>query len=147
VVFAHELGHHVHRHLLKLLGLHALASVIMFALIYLVLGPFSGPDPTLVRDAVQRLPLMALVISLFTFFWRPISNAVSRHFEVQCDAYALDRTRAPEHFARAFELLAEQNLADPSPPRWVVWLYYAHPPIHERIAMARTSMPPIPDTR
>jgi STE24 endopeptidase len=137
VVFAHELGHHVHRHVPKTLFCHSLASVVLFALVYLVLNPFSGPDSDLVQQAVMRLPLMALVLSVFTFCLKPVFCAVSRHFEVQSDKYALARTGNPEHFATAFEILAEQNLADPDPPRWVVWLYYDHPPIHQRIALAR----------
>jgi STE24 endopeptidase len=137
VVFAHELGHHVYRHVPKTLFYHSLASVVLFALVYLVLNPFSGPDSDLVRQAVMKLPLMALVLTVFTFGLKPFLFAVSRYFEVQADKYALARTGNPEHFARAFEILAEQNLADPDPPRWVVWLYYDHPPIHQRIALAR----------
>ncbi len=137
VVFAHELGHHVHRHVQKTLFCHSLASVVLFALLYLVLNPVSGSSPDLVQEAVRRLPVMALMLSVFTFCLKPLLYAVSRHFEVQSDKYALARTGDPEHFARAFEILAEQNLADPDPPRWVVWLYYDHPPIHQRIALAR----------
>jgi STE24 endopeptidase len=139
VVFAHELGHHVYRHVHKTLFFHSLASVVLFALIYLVLHPFAGPDPDLVQEAVVRLPVMALVLSVFTFFLKPVFGAISRYFEVQSDKYALARTADPEHFATAFEILAEQNLADPDPPRWVVWLYYDHPPIHQRIALARAA--------
>jgi len=141
VVYAHELGHHVFRHFRKTLLLHALSSIAFFALIYLVLSPYAGANPDHVTSAVERLPLMALVLSLFTFFWKPVIYAVSRYFETQCDKYALSRTQAPEQFATAFEALAEQNLADPAPPRWVVLLYYDHPPIHERIALARQARP------
>jgi len=34
VVYAHELGHHVHRHFLKLLILHGLSSIVLFGLLY-----------------------------------------------------------------------------------------------------------------
>jgi STE24 endopeptidase len=140
VVYAHELGHHVHHHFRKNLTLLALASVALFALIYVVLGSFSGSDPETVSAGIGKLPLMGLVLSLFSFFFQPIINAVSRYFERQADRYALKRTQAPEHFITAFETLAEQNLADPAPARWVVLMYYDHPPIHERIAMAKKEM-------
>ncbi|MFA5864969.1 MAG: M48 family metalloprotease [Phycisphaerae bacterium] len=136
VVYAHELGHHVFRHFHKMLFLHALSSIVFFALIYLILNPYAGATWNYVQ-AIEKIPLVALVVSLFTFFWKPILYAFSRHFEIQCDRYALSRTGSPENFVAAFEILAEQNLADPDPPRWVVWLYYDHPPIHERIAMAK----------
>jgi hypothetical protein len=32
--------------------------------------------------------------------------------------------------------LANQNLAEADPPRWVVWLLYSHPPIRERVDAA-----------
>jgi STE24 endopeptidase len=136
VVYAHELGHHIHRHFYKNLTLHALFSVLLLALIYLILGKFAGPDPQMAGQCVAKLPLVALTLSLFSFVWRPVLNAISRYFERQADQYALERTQAAEAFVSAFEALAEQNLADPAPPRWVVIMYYDHPPIHERIAMA-----------
>jgi STE24 endopeptidase len=138
VIYAHELGHHIHRHFRKSLFLYAISSIALFGLIYVIL---TNNIPTVEQSrlqAVARLPLMCLTLSLFTFFWRPVSNAISRHFERQSDRYALERTRLPEKFASAFEVLAEQNLADPNPARWVVWLYHDHPPIHERITMARS---------
>ena len=68
--------------------------------------------------------------------FRPVMGAFSRRFERQSDRYALARTGDSAGFVSAFRALADQNLADPSPPRWVVVMYYDHPPIAERIAMA-----------
>ena len=42
-----------------------------------------------------------------------------------------------EAFASAFVRLANQNLGDVEPERWVVWLFHSHPPLGERIAAAR----------
>ena len=33
--------------------------------------------------------------------------------------------------------LAVANLSDPDPPAWAVWLLFDHPPVMDRIAMAR----------
>jgi Zn-dependent protease with chaperone function len=33
--------------------------------------------------------------------------------------------------------LANQNLGEVDPEKWVVFLFYSHPPLEERIAMAR----------
>lgn len=134
-VFAHELGHHVHRHFLKLLTVHGVGSVILFAAVYWVLNGFAGGDDY--AAAIERVPVVALVMSLFAFLWRPVANGACRYFERQSDRYALERTGNPAAFAETFEILADQNLADPSPPRWVVVFYHDHPPIRERIAMAK----------
>jgi STE24 endopeptidase len=136
VVFAHELGHHVHRHLPKMIAveivlsaaglwladraLHALAPALGYA------GP---TDPA-------ALPLLLLVLSAFALLVMPAQNALSRRFERQCDRYALERTANPAAYRSAFTKLAEQNKSDPDPHPLVVWLFHDHPPIGERIGMA-----------
>jgi len=136
VVFAHELGHHVHRHLRKTLLLHGLASIIVLALVWAILGPFAGADEQLYPQAVARLPALLLAIGLFSFVWRPILFAISRLFETQSDTYALQATGDPDSYVAAFERLAVSNLADPDPPRWVEIMFYEHPPIMRRIELA-----------
>ena len=74
--------------------------------------------------------------------WRRRSHSGSRRLRRtgsswQADRFALDLTRAhPSTFAAALRRLAQLNLADPNPPRWLVWMFYDHPPITERIAAA-----------
>jgi STE24 endopeptidase len=137
VIYAHELGHHVHRHFLKTLSLHSLISIVFFFLIYLILNPYGGSGSSQTADAVARLPLLMLVLGVFSFFLRPILFAVSRYFERQSDRYALEKTQSPDDFISAFEALTDQNLTDPNPPAWVVFLYHDHPAIGQRIAMAK----------
>jgi len=135
VVYAHELGHHVHQHFRKMLILHGAGSLILVGLLYLILNDFSGRGADY-TEAVVRVPVVALAMTLFAFISRPVFYAFSRHFERQSDRYALTRTENLLDFTKTFKLLSEQNLADPDPPRWAVVLYYDHPPIHERIALA-----------
>ncbi len=137
IVFAHELGHHVHKHFFKLLSINALVSIILFALFYLILGNYSGNEQETMRLSIQRLPLIALVMSIFSFISRPALYALSRYFETQSDMFALKITNNNNAFISAFEKLAEQNLADPNPSKLVVLMYYDHPPIRDRIALAK----------
>jgi STE24 endopeptidase len=136
VVFAHEVGHHVHRHLPKMIAV----SVV------LALGGFWLVDQVL-RQAAQSLgyggvadpaalPLVLLVLSAFGLLLQPAENALSRFFERQCDRYALDRTRRPDAYRSAFAKLASINKSDPDPHPFIAWLFYDHPPIRERLAMA-----------
>ena len=141
IVFAHELGHHVHKHFFKLLAINSIVSIILFAIFYLILGNYSGNDPETMKLAIQRLPLIALVMSIFSFVSRPALYALSRYFERQSDMFALKLTGNKEAFISAFEKLAEQNLADPDPSKLVVLMYYDHPPIRDRIAMAKSVNP------
>jgi STE24 endopeptidase len=70
----------------------------------------------------------------------PIGNAYSRWREAMADDYALDATGKPRHFADAFARLANQNLAEADPSRWVRWLLASHPPLKDRIAKAQRRM-------
>jgi STE24 endopeptidase len=53
------------------------------------------------------------------------------------DEYALQTTGNREAFGSAFTRLANQNLGEVDPERWVVVMFYSHPPLGERIALAQ----------
>ncbi len=139
-IVAHELGHQVHHDLE--LGI-AVQSVVMAAGMYvahraLTWGVeqfgFEGPGD------VAALPLLLLATALFSLLTMPLLNAYSRWRERKADRYALRVTGKPEAFAGAMIRLSNQNLAEVDPPRWVVWLLYSHPPIKERLTLARKEL-------
>ena len=66
----------------------------------------------------------------------PLQNAISRHYERQCDRYALVRTNNATAYRSAFRKLARLNKADTEPNPIEVFLLHSHPPISERLAMA-----------
>ncbi len=132
-IVAHELGHQVHRDLE--VGL-AVQSVLLLGSLYLaqlflrwgvLRFGFQGPGD------VAALPLLVLAAGLFSLITMPLSNGFSRWREAMADRFSVEATGNPRAFARAMTRLANQNLADADPPRWVVWLLYSHPPIRERI--------------
>jgi STE24 endopeptidase len=142
VVFAHEVGHHVHHHLPKLVAVNVALAIGGLWLVDRVLrlateplgyhGSAFGPafaDP-------GALPLLLLVLAVGGLLLMPALNALSRLFERQCDRYALQRTRMPEAYRAAFVKLARLNKCDPDPHPLVVWFFEDHPPIKERLAMA-----------
>lgn len=135
-IVAHELGHQVHNDLVWGLGVQA---VLLFAALYLAhlflqwgvtAFGFEGPGD------VAGLPLLLIAAGLFSLVTLPLSNAYSRWRESQADRFALEATGKPEAYARALTRLANQNLAEAEPPRWVVIFLYSHPPIMERIRTA-----------
>ena len=63
---------------------------------------------------------------------------ISRWREALADEYALAVTGKSEAFASAMIRLANQNLGEVDPERWVVWMFYSHPPLGERIASCPT---------
>lgn len=139
VVFAHEVGHHVYHHLPKMIVVGVALALAGFALVDKVLGAsavwlgYDGlADPA-------ALPLFVLVLGLFGLLLAPAQNALSRFFEFQCDSYALKRTANPPAYRSAFIKLAKLNKSDPDPHPLVAWLFYDHPPIRERLALANVS--------
>lgn len=136
VVFAHEVGHHVHRHLPKMVGVSVALALAGFWLVDRVLrGSAEGLGYGDLTNPAA-LPLVLLVLALFGLLVGPAQNALSRSFERQCDRYALERTGLREAYRSAFVKLARINKSDPDPNRLVAWLFYDHPPIRERLALA-----------
>lgn len=136
VVFAHELGHHVYKHLPKMIVERVVLSLVGFWLVDVVLrwaAPALGYAD--LRDPAA-LPLLLLVLSILGLLLSPAQNALSRFFERQCDRYALARTRNPDAYRSAFTKLAQVNKEDPDPHPLVVGLFYDHPAIGERLRMA-----------
>jgi STE24 endopeptidase len=135
-VLAHELGHHVHRDIPILV---AFGTVLTLGGLYLAslglnwaVGRFSFSDPA----DIAGLPALAIVLGAFSLVTQPLNNAFSRWRERLADTYALQSTGKPVAFASAFARLANQNLGEVNPEKWVVFMFYDHPPLGERIQMA-----------
>ena len=135
-VLAHELAHQVHGDLWRGIAFQAVLTVagMMVANVLLRWGVtlfgFQG-----IAD-VAALPLVLAALSAFFLVFMPASNAFSRRMERAADDYALRVTRKPRAFQSIMAKMAGQNLSEAAPPAWVVFLFYSHPPIAERLAHA-----------
>jgi STE24 endopeptidase len=136
-VLAHELGHHVHKDIpllmafgtvVTLIGLYLASLAMNWAVGYF--GFASIADPA-------AMPALELMLGAYGLILMPLENAVSRWRERMADEYALHATGKSEAFASAFTRLANQNLGEVDPERWVVVVFYSHPPLGERIEMAK----------
>jgi STE24 endopeptidase len=135
-VLAHELGHHVHKDIPILMAFGTVMTLGGLFLASLVLSwaarqfGFAGPAD------IAGLPALGLVLGAFGLLTQPLDNAVSRWRERMADEYALQSTSNAQAFASAFVRLANQNLGEVDPEKWVVFMFYDHPPLGERIQMA-----------
>jgi STE24 endopeptidase len=136
VVFAHEVGHHVHRHVPKLVAVVAVLTGAAFGLADQVLRRSAVPLGYPSWDDPAALPLLYLVLATVFLLLVPAQNALSRFFETQCDRYALERTGLADAYRSAFIKLARLNKADPDPHPLIAWLLYDHPPIRQRLSLA-----------
>ncbi len=136
-VLAHELGHHVHRHILKSILVQALVTLLGFwAANYVMHWSIEqwGMFDTL--SDFSNLPLLVLVSTVLSLLVMPLLNAYSRFNERQADRYAFESIRSVQPFISSMNKLAEQNLAERTPSRWVECLFHSHPAISRRVAAA-----------
>jgi STE24 endopeptidase len=133
VVLAHELGHHVHRDVWRLLVLSAGTMGAGIA------GAWAGVEWLAPHGAghLSSLPAAVLGFSLASAAVSPLAAAYSRRRERAADAYAADLAGEGETFARAMERLVARNLSELEPPRLHHLLTGSHPTPAERIAVAR----------
>ena len=84
-----------------------------------------------------NFPLLALVSTLLSFLLMPVLNAYSRFNERQADRYAFKSIATVNPFISSMNKLADQNLAERSPSKWVEWFFHSHPAISKRVAAAK----------
>jgi STE24 endopeptidase len=141
VVLAHELAHHVHGDIWKGIAFEAALIVAGFYLAARALGSLSEAAGLRSVADIAGLPVLLLAAGLVSIAMTPAANAMSRAFERNADRFALTLTKNPSAFISAMRRLAQQNLAEEQPSRVVQVLFYTHPPIRERIAVAEAFEP------
>jgi STE24 endopeptidase len=139
-VLAHELAHQVHGDLwrgivfqtaLTVVGLWVASGLLAWGV---AAFGFQG-----IAD-VAALPLVAAALGGFFLVLLPATNGFTRLMERAADDYALRVTGKPRAFQSVMAKMAGQNLSEAQPAAWVVFLFYSHPPIAERIAHAERYM-------
>ena len=75
--------------------------------------------------------MLLLVLRVYGLLLEPLVNLVARHYERQCDRYALARTAGRRPMSPPFRKVSRLNKDDPDPPRLEVILFHSHPPIAE----------------
>ncbi len=136
-VLAHELGHHVHGHILKSIVVEALVTLVGFwaanwVLQYVTETAHMFPA----RTDFANMPLLVLVSSVLSMVLMPALNAYSRFNERQADLYCWKSVPSVVPFITAMQKLTAQNLSERSPSRLVEILFHSHPSTSNRIAAA-----------
>lgn len=132
-VFAHELGHYVLNHIW--VGMAA-GTVSTFAGLYLTARLYDSMLSAFgftAIDSVAALPLLGVLLGVYSLVTSPLGNMLSRSHEQAADRYAIGLTGKKEAFIDALKKLAKTNLADESPNSLVEFLFYSHPSIQKRV--------------
>jgi STE24 endopeptidase len=138
-VLAHELGHHVHKHIPKSIVVQMAITFVGFWAANLVLR-YAVDQQHLFETLSDfaNLPLLVLVSTVLSFIVMPALNAYSRFNERQADRYCFQTISSVAPFISSMNKLAEQNLAERAPSKWVEWFFHSHPAITKRVAAAES---------
>jgi STE24 endopeptidase len=137
-VMAHEMGHYILNHSVKL---------VMYFGIFFLLG-FSIAKAffdTAVRRWGDRwgvrgiadpagLPLLSLIFAAVFFLLTPISNTAIRVTEREADAFSINTSREPDGMAQVALKLGTYRKLDPTPLE--EFIFFDHPSGRARIRMA-----------
>jgi STE24 endopeptidase len=134
-VVAHELGHVKHSDIRR--GLIFVAIIAPLGVLFVQLLTFAiarrrGDD---IRSPAV-LPALALSLALAMLVLGVPGNQLSRSVEANADDFALRLTHDPRAFIGLQKRLAVTNLADPSPPAALEFLFGTHPSTLDRIGAA-----------
>jgi STE24 endopeptidase len=144
-VFGHEMGHYVLGHIRNsLLWLSVLLLALLFLGSYILRWIIArGGTKWGIRDTADwaSLPLMLLMVAIFSFLSEPVVNGYSRWQEHQADVYGLEITHGilPDSSAAAahsFQVMGEIGLDEPNPNHFIEFWLFSHPSTSDRLAFA-----------
>lgn len=136
VVFAHELGHHVHKDVLKGILLTSLMYLGAFYLTSFILKKASLYLSCEISD-ISNFPVLALSIGVILFLFNIPLNFYSRKREQKADEFALKTTGKVDAFITSMAKFTNRDLADAHPHPFIEFLLYTHPSIGKRINYAQ----------
>jgi len=130
-VLGHELGHFSHGDIWKNIGL---MGVLLFISFYLF-GHL--PDSLFTEMGVRpeagvQIAMLMLLLPLVSFVFTPVMSYVSRHNEYAADEFG-SRMGGKENLVSALMKLITENKAFPKSHPLVIFFYYTHPPVLERL--------------
>jgi len=137
VILAHEFAHYKLRHLLKLVLVNSSTIVLVFYIIFITSDKFLNLFGFSSLWDIAALPVILIYFVIFGIIMQPAEFYISRRLEKNADILALKITGLKDAFISMMEKLSFQNLADRKPKTLIKFFFFDHPPIDERITMAR----------
>lgn len=144
-VMGHEMGHYAMGHLIKNILFSGVFLIGTLFLVHVTIGKIIlkyreriGFDEL---SDIASLPLILLMVAMFSFAASPVQMAWTRYHEHEADRFGLELTRENRAAASAFVKLQTSNLANPRPGALVKIFRFTHPPIGERVDFMNSYKP------
>ncbi len=130
-VLGHELGHFTHGDIWKNIGL---MGVLLFIAFYLFghLPDVLFTQMGVVPEAGVQIAMLMLLLPLVSFLFTPFMSYVSRHNEYAADEFG-SQMGGKENLVSALMKLVTENKSFPKSHPLVIFFYYTHPPVLERL--------------
>lgn len=138
-VLAHEMAHWSRGHITRGLALGVIGNFALWGLLFILLRaamPRTGAFPP------YTWALAMLFFMTASFLSGPLQNYISRGMEREADQVSVKLTGDAGAAERLQLDLAVKNLSDVSPPPFIQWFSYSHPPAPERIELIRKAASP-----
>ena len=137
-VMAHEMGHYILNHSIKLVIYFGIFFLIAFAVLRALFdvavrrwganwGVRGIADPA-------GLPLLSLIFGIVFFLLTPVRNTAIRVTEREADAFSINTAREPDGMAKVALKLGAYRKLDPGPVE--EFIFFDHPSGRARIRMA-----------
>ncbi len=137
-VMAHEMGHYVLNHGVKLVTYTGILILLGFALTRSLFDASvrRWGDRWGVRGIADPagLPLLALIVGAYFFLMTPVQNSITRVTEREADAFGINTAREPDGMAKVALKLGVYRKMDPGPLEEII--FFDHPSGRARIRMA-----------
>ena len=137
-VMAHEMGHYILNHSVKLVMYFGLFFLLGFAVAkaFFDTAVRRWGDRWGVRGVADPagLPLLSLIFAAVFFLLTPISNTAIRVTEREADAFSINTAREPDGMAKVALKLGTYRKLDPTPLE--EFIFFDHPSGRARIRMA-----------
>ena len=130
-VLGHELGHFKHGDIWKNI---ALMGVLLFISFYLFghLPESLFIEMGIMQSAGVEIAMLMLLLPLVSFIFTPVMSYISRHNEYSADEFGSE-LGGKENLVSALMKLITENKAFPKSHPLVIFFYYTHPPVLERL--------------
>lgn len=141
-IFAHELGHGLHKDVVKNSFISILQMITLVVLAWLTVRtgaiyPDFGFEK--LNYGLALILVMAAEFPIIAPLFMLVSSAISRKAEYRADAHAVKEGYG-EALITALKNLVRQDLDNLSPSKIEVVLTYSHPPMSQRIAAIEKEM-------
>lgn len=137
-VMAHEMGHYILNHSMKLVIYFSIFFLIGFAVLraFFQAAINKWGERWGVRGIADPagLPLLSLIFTTVFFLLTPVIHTAVRVTEREADAFSINTAREPDGMAKVALKLGEYRKLDPSPLE--EFIFFDHPSGRARIQMA-----------